>query len=49
MLGVVLKQRLRELQADHQLMQDQQRLVRADPARLKPALKHWRQQQRRGD
>jgi hypothetical protein len=49
MLGVVLKQRLRDLQADQQLVRDQQRLVGADPARLKPALKHWRQQHRRGD
>jgi len=49
MLGLVLKQRLQDLQADQQLVRDQQRLVGADPARLKPALKHWRQRHRRGD
>jgi hypothetical protein len=49
LLGDVLKQRLHDLRADQQLLQAQQRLVGADPARLKPLLKHWRQQQRRGD
>jgi len=44
LLGDVLKQRLHDLRADQQLLQAQQRAVGADPARLKPMLKHWRQQ-----